>query len=499
MRQRFSQLILHPLFIALVPILALYTANIDQVDINVIWRPMFLSGFLALAIWGGLKLFLKSNSQAALLSSWGLIVFFTYGHVRYVVLEYLPTLGRHRFFLPAWLALALIVAVAILRMQRDPQPLHQFLNILGGAMILIQILLIGQNWFQTIQVRQSKGSQEIALTQPVTPPDIYWIILDGYTRADVLQKIYGYDNSVFLDQLEGLGFFVADCALANYRTTVISLSSSLSLSYFNGEDDAAKYFPELIKHNVVRSSLESIGYKMVAFETGFGFLNLVDSDVYIKTLSPRHVHDFEFMLLQTTLGELFWDYLAGDTTGNYSWIVYQPKAVRDQAILDQLGDAARIPGPKFVYAHLTTTHPPFVLTEDGPFKESLFYSNHGFPQDSEWFRRAYVAQIQVTNQAIYEVIQEILETSETPPIIVLQGDHGVVAEDSDNPLPANIRMPILYAILLPDSRNLLSSHFSPVNSFRLIFQRVFGADLDLLPNQSFYDDEEYHDTWESCR
>lgn len=408
MRQRLSNLILYPLLAALIPVLALYTANIDQVDLGVIWRPLIVALLLVLALWAGLKLLLKDNSRAALLSFWIWIVFVTYGHARAVVLDYLPTLGRHRFFLPLWLLLGALGIFVILRLRRTPQPLHQFLNIFSAAMLLIQLLLIGQNWLQIVQTRQSQSAPVIALTRPASPPDIYWIVLDGYTRADVLQENYGYDNSAFLEQLESL-------------------------------------------------------------------------------------------LLQTTLGELLWDYLFNDTTGQHSWFIHQSKAARDQSILDQFDDAIQVAGPKFVYAHLMITHTPFLLTHQGPFQEPLIYSNYAFPLDRAWYGKAYVTQIQIANQAVLEIVQQILAASETPPVIIIQGDHGEAADNSQGLPPANVRMPILYAILMPQGRDLLASDFSPVNTFRLLFHSTFGADLDLLATRSFYGEEEYLDTWDACR
>jgi hypothetical protein len=47
-------------------------------------------------------------------------------------------------------------------------------------------------------------------------PDIYYVILDGYARADILDELYGYDNSRFLDYLERHGFFVAETSHSNY-------------------------------------------------------------------------------------------------------------------------------------------------------------------------------------------------------------------------------------------------------------------------------------------
>ena len=41
-------------------------------------------------------------------------------------------------------------------------------------------------------------------------PDVYYVILDGYARADALATHYGYDNEPFLDALRERGFVVAD-------------------------------------------------------------------------------------------------------------------------------------------------------------------------------------------------------------------------------------------------------------------------------------------------
>ncbi|GAJ03090.1 unnamed protein product, partial [marine sediment metagenome] len=46
--------------------------------------------------------------------------------------------------------------------------------------------------------RLSGHDCELSLTENQAAPDIYYIILDGYTRKDVLQELYGYDNSDFL-------------------------------------------------------------------------------------------------------------------------------------------------------------------------------------------------------------------------------------------------------------------------------------------------------------
>jgi len=36
------------------------------------------------------------------------------------------------------------------------------------------------------------------LVLPENPPDVYYIILDSYGRADLLEMAYDYDNTEFL-------------------------------------------------------------------------------------------------------------------------------------------------------------------------------------------------------------------------------------------------------------------------------------------------------------
>jgi hypothetical protein len=73
-----------------------------------------------------------------------------------------------------------------------------------------------------------------ALDVPLNPPekpDIYYIILDGYARADVLSNLYGYDNSDFIKPLEQRGFNMASQSRSNYPRTLLSLASSLNMKY----------------------------------------------------------------------------------------------------------------------------------------------------------------------------------------------------------------------------------------------------------------------------
>ncbi len=65
------------------------------------------------------------------------------------------------------------------------------------------------------------------LAEPKTRPDIYYIVLDGYARADVLDGLYDFDNDDFISALESKGFVVPEQNHSNYPKTALSIASTL--------------------------------------------------------------------------------------------------------------------------------------------------------------------------------------------------------------------------------------------------------------------------------
>ena len=70
--------------------------------------------------------------------------------------------------------------------------------------------------------------RKIATAPARNLPDVYYIILDAYGRADSLKTFYGYDNTPFLQALEQRGFYIARHSRANYDQTPLCLASALN-------------------------------------------------------------------------------------------------------------------------------------------------------------------------------------------------------------------------------------------------------------------------------
>ena len=181
----------------------------------------------------------------------------------------------------------------ITRPKHKLELLSQTLNIVALVAVALPVLQISVDYLQESRAaapEQSNAAQDLRISGDMPAPDIYYIILDAYSRDDILKDFYDFDNSSFLNNLTSLGFYVARCSQSNYAQTQLSLASALNMDFINalgGEfcrTDQRVGMPGLIKRSAARRLLEDLGYKMVAFETGYYWTQVEDADVY---LSPK--------------------------------------------------------------------------------------------------------------------------------------------------------------------------------------------------------------------
>jgi hypothetical protein len=111
----------------------------------------------------------------------------------------------------------------------------------------------------------------------------------------------------------------------------------------------------------------------------------------------------------------------------------------------------------------------------------VFDATGEFPPSAKEDIPGYRDQVRYINQRLLEIIPILLSQSATPPIIILQGDHGPIGGK------ANERMKILNAYHLPGTNRVeLPQDISPVNTFRVVFDQYFGGDFELLDNISYH-------------
>ena len=97
----------------------------------------------------------------------------------------------------------------------------------------------------------------------------------------------------------------------------------------------------------------------------------------------------------------------------------------------------------------------------------------------------YLNQIIYLNKQVLSIVKNIIQTSEQPPVIIVQGDHG---SPRTNYTP--VRLPILNAYYLPgNGKEKLYASITPVNTFRLILDHYFGTSYGLLDDVARYSTE----------
>lgn len=467
------------------PVLALLASNIGQVKAGSAWRPLLVSILFGLLLFMLLRLFLRDRYRAAFLTTLWMALFFSFGHVYMMLAEKWEEFNFTPYMLVAWLALAVLFYIWATRPRFTFRDAVLALNVVSLGLVVTSLVQVNSGVQKgSGHYTAAKNAPVAELTRPENPPDVYYFILDSYGRADLLEQAYGYDNSGFIQGLEKRGFYVAECSQSNYVRTEISLGSSLNMMYLQDLDPAfaadstrRSRLWDSLKHSAVRYNLEEMGYKTIAFATGFAWNELEDADVFYTPDSiDMGITEFEVLFLRTTLAryvnELHWidpDQIMGQNFRD-----------RTMNVFNRVDDIARDPEPTFAYVHLISPHPPFVFGPNGEptYPPDFWNENREYPADL--YAKGYQNQLTFLNRKLLEAVDTILANSDTPPIIILQGDHGPWLQTKEK------RMRILNAYYLPGHTDKLYSNITPVNTFRLIFDTYFGGRYGLLPDIAYF-------------
>ena len=497
--RRLGQFPFHPFLFSLYPPLVLIARNIDQVKPSAMGRAVLVVLTLCTILFLLLRLLSKDWSKAGAATTWLLALFFTYGHV-YIYLEKNPifgiAIGRHRILLPLWIILLGLGFWLLYKKIKDIHNVTVTLNLICA--LLVAFPLVKWISFEVSTARiiaqspKNNPASENSSFDSANYPDIYYIVLDAYGRHDAILKKFKYDDTPFLNSLKEMGFYVTNCSQSNYSQTPLSMVSTLNLSYLTdlspifqtGKTYTKEIWP-FLRNSQVQQELKKRGYQIVAFETGYWFTSFDAADVYysqskqgmtqIEKFEP--INGVEALLIQTTGGILFAD-IVSFFSSNTGLDAIGPKIIQRNQILYILSKLPEIPvvvpRPKFVFTHIINPHFPFVF---GPNGEMVSYRNF---HSNDWLV-GYPQQAEYIGKRITNIVREIIQLSATPPIIIIQGDHGYdFAKPQD-------RLLILNAYYLPGGGDsLLYPTISPVNTFRVVFSHYFGMDLPLLEDKSFY-------------
>lgn len=483
---------IYPFLVALYPMLALYCANPGQVALSDLWRPIGLSLAGTCIAWVALALVLRSMRKAAVPVSAGAALFFGYGHLTSV----LPA-GLRMLLLPFSLVVLGLAAWAMWRPRGQLNSLTCVLN-LSSIVLVFPGLVLGVVAFVGERVAAEAVAPHLRVERPfIAPaspdlPDIYYIVLDAYGRSDALRHHYGFDNEPFLRALEQRGFVIARHSYSNYGQTVLSLASSLNMTYLDdvvsrvGRDSTDReVVRRMLDNSAVTEFLRALGYRYVYVGSGSGEVRVMRADLKLQEQNPRTPAEAQILGLTPLAESRVVRASEYDTRREFIRSAFR--------YLESLPDLSY---PKFVLAHIAAPHPPFLF---GPNGEPLTPRGIQSGEDGsslltmitpEEYRQGYRNQLQFVNRRILTTLDLLIRKSRVPPVIILQGDHGprltldwTSAERTDLSEPFSI----LNAYLVPEQvRPHIPEAITPVNSFRLLLTHLFRADFKPLPDRTYF-------------
>jgi hypothetical protein len=540
MRTRLAHIFpLHSMMIGLYPVLALIATNraeLQSMAPFLTLRPIIVALLFVMLLYLVFWPIGRSPEVGAILTSFTLALFYSYGHIENLITQRGAASG---WLMPIWIALWLAGIIFVLRKGEKVVPAARTITIIAAVLLFFPV-------FDLVSYRIKLAAQEPgapAETPLITasedqnsagpdpnqgetlqgsgytqPFDIYYIVLDGYARADILADLYGFDNQPFLDELSDRGFYIAERSNANYNQTRLSIPTSLNMSYMQELGITPDTPFSLESHLALLSDAQvfellssEYGYQLANFRSGYQLVDIHTLDSFMEPEGATDVtyadlptvtvfgrtlalSGFEILLLQTTALEPVLPSMLQSTSESP---LYEEHRQRILFEFEHLPDFAAMDGEYFVYAHIPAPHPPFVFFADGSPRTHLlpFEMSDGSQYlaklggRDEYITR-YTAQLTHINSLVLESIDRILAGSETPPLIILQADHGPGVyfdwESLGNTYTPE-RLGILNAYYFPDGNytNLYPS-ITPVNSFRVVFDQFFGTDFGLLPDRSYY-------------
>jgi len=499
-----ESIILSPFIFAVQPILQLFALNFEEVTFQDALRPALVALLLALLLVGIFFLVLRNWVKAGLIVAMFFPLFFAFGSIAQWVETKtgLTVLRSNVLVLAALFVLLVLWFLTVTRWASGLGSINLYFNLISILFILNPAWqLAGSLFHGGASFESTKPS--VAMTAANNDlPDVYYILLDGYGRQDILQEYYNYDNSGFINGLKEKGFYVAEQSDSNYIQTALSLSSSLNMNYVQtliAKDSSLKNrfaLIDMIHHSEVRRILAEQGYQLVSFQNDYK-VAVPDAEVFYDNTEKGWTHPvtaFEGILIEQSMTRVLLSFPAFK-----NFVIEAPYKTHRDEILAAFKGLQGIPsldGNYFVYAHIIAPHPPFVF---GPNGEILPHDEPFTLNDANYFirdhtRRAYITgykrQIEYVNKLAMQAVDQILANSKTPPIIIIQGDHGPGAYlhwgSLDNSIPQE-RFGMLNAYYFPKQNyESLYPTISPINSFRVVLDEYFGQKFELLPDKHYF-------------
>lgn len=506
----------HPWLLGLFPILHLFSSNLGGFRAGEVAPSVAISLAVTTLLFGAARLLFEDPRRAAAATAVCLLPLYGYGHLALMFDE--RGLARWNGALLALLvATAVLVVVRLRRGSGDLSAMTRALNLMALALLILPVFAIvayrleggGVGAREILELSERpRRAEQVASSSSV--PDIYYIVTDGYPSNGYMAREWGYDNTPFTSALERLGFFVAYDSQANYGATLLSLASTLNMRYLDSNEAPGElgrptadllYLRALIADSAVARRLVERGYTYLFVMSGYLLPSSI-ADLNID-FTPAGTREYDFRSAVQGLGERELRALAEGQFSRRSFYRFmvdtsmlrlasrwlRPLIARDDqpyawsdterffATLERVEAIPAMPEATFSFIHLVEPHGPVQLARNGsPLPRSTWRPTPG----------QFFAELQLVNERLLLTIETILRRSPTPPIILLQADHGTTLGRVWTDDGHLTHFDILNAYHLPGGPPArLTRDISPINSFRLLLDEYFDVELDDLEVRLF--------------
>lgn len=485
----------HPVLFGLWPILIVYQALSNDVLPEQLVFPVLATSALSLTLTAALNYIYKDLNRAAVIASLTIVAFFFFVDSAGMLVSYLFHATVRRELLAIICIFLLVLAIIPLHratfrwgnkslsldFKSATLPLTMiagFLFCLNAVPIILvelrnsELAALAKRRFEVpfLPVKEHTGS---------TPVDIYYVILDAFANHDTLKKLYGYDNSQFLNQLRALGFVVVPHSRSNHDRTNLSVTSSLNFQLMTplkeilGPDNTGAHVQyRLLQNSSTIRSLRACGYKFINISSGYSPTDFIPAAD--RNIKFGWGNDFTLWLMAFTI--------FGACEDIHHALGSECRHIR-VAPFERIDEIAEIKGPKFVLFHSLITHPPFVFDENGR-PQAMAREQLGEPYKKD----AYLRQLKFAQRLTGSMLARLVKNTGGTAIIIVQSDHGPYSTDwrEDRLTYVNERMRNLSAFYFPPQfRSRVNDTFTPVNTFRLILNELAGTEFELLPDTSY--------------
>ena len=483
---------------ALWPVVSFAAANLTE-DLHIVPLTAVFGVNLTMAVVGFhvLKLFFRSSrpERCAAAAAVGISALYLLHVVKIPLIS--AGFYSHVNLIVAWTIVFAALTVGAWVIFSSPRALGVLISV-GAVMVLMAgAPVVHYAWSKAGQAEEAPESSSMAAAGPQAQdrPNVYYILVDAYVRADELLKNTGYDNGPFLGWLAEKGFNTLAKARTNYFRTHYSVPSTLSMNYLflpseRRVRDEDEIWSIMKGRNRVIRKFRSLGYSYIYAGGRAWCTEVVDRCIagtgFLRGETWRLIHNSPIP------GVIF--YLSGSL---YTRLFAAHRG------LDVDDVTAAIPSlrrrPRFVFYHEMAVHDS-IYNSDCTYRrelaeeEALRVDNDARMLGS---RSAYVATVECVNRKLKSLLSAIL-AEDGQAIIVLTADHGSAFNNADgaegddllsNPAYLRERAAVLSSWRLPRRcRGLVYEGLSNVNHFKVLFACLTGEKPDLLPDKTFAHD-----------